>query len=73
MLLLVANVTRWKDLGFELHDKLLYLSRTMGHRHVSSTYGYFNLSPALADKIKSLTKESFNNLLPKLQDYEQEK
>jgi hypothetical protein len=45
----------------------------MGHRHVSSTYGYFNLSPALADKIKSLTEESFNNLLPKLPDYEQEK
>lgn len=69
----VVNVTRWKDLGFELHDKLLYLSRTMGHRHVSSTYGYFNLSPTLADKIKSLTEESFNNLLPKLPDYEQEK
>lgn len=68
----VANVTRWKQIGFELHDKLLYLSRTMGHRHVSSTYGYFNLSPALADKIKSLTEESFNNLLPKLPDYEQE-
>jgi len=69
----VVNVTRWKDLGFELHDKLLYLSRTMGHRHVRSTYKYFNLSPALADKIKSLTEESFNNLLPKLPDYEQEK
>jgi integrase len=68
----VANVTRWKGLGFELHDKLLYLSRTMGHRHIRSTYGYFNLSPALADKIKSLTEESFNNLLPKLPDYEQE-
>ncbi|MBI9064927.1 MAG: tyrosine-type recombinase/integrase [Marinilabiliaceae bacterium] len=69
----VLNITRWKELGFEIHDKLLYLSRTMGHRHVSSTYGYFNLSPALADKLKSLTEESFNNLLPKLHDYEQEK
>jgi integrase len=68
----VANVTRWKGLGFELHDKLLYLSRTMGHRHIESTYGYFNLSPALADKIKSQTEESFNNLLPKIIDYEQE-
>jgi integrase len=64
----VANVTRWKNVGFELHDKLLYLSRTMGHRHVRSTYGYFNLSPGLADKIKTLTEESFNNLLPKLSD-----
>jgi hypothetical protein len=40
----------------------------MGHRNVRSTYGYFNLSPALADKIKTLTEESFNNLLPKLSD-----
>ena len=68
----VANVTRWKELGFGIHDKLLYLSRTMGHRRISSTYGYFNLSPALADKIKSLTEASFNSLLPKLSDYEQE-
>lgn len=66
----VVNVTRWKELGFELHDKFLYLSRTMGHRHVRSTYGYFNLSPALADKIRIQTEESFNNLLPQLPDYE---
>ena len=70
----VANVTKWKGVGFELHDKLLHLSRTMGHRSVSSTYGYFNLSPALADKIQTLTEESFNSLLPKLSDHdEQEK
>lgn len=70
----VTNVTKWKNVGFELHDKLLYLSRTMGHRHVRSTYGYFNLSPVLADKIKTLTEESFNSLLPKLPQYdEQEK
>ena len=68
----VANVARWKELGFGIHDKLLYLSRTMGHRHISSTYGYFNLSPTLTDKIKNLTEASFNNLLPKLPDYEQE-
>ena len=66
----VANVTRWNELGFVIHDKLLYLSRTMGHRHISSTFGYFNLSPTLADKIKNLTEASFNNLLPKLPDYE---
>ena len=70
----VTNVTGWKDNGFEVNDKLLYLSRTMGHRSVNSTCGYFHLTPVLADKIKTLTEESFNNLLPKLSDYdEQEK
>ena len=70
----VTNVTGWKDTGFEVNDKLLYLSRTMGHRYISSTCGYFHLTPVLADKIKTLTEESFNSLLPKLSDYyEQEK
>jgi len=68
----VANVTRWKGIGFEFHDKLLYLSRTMGHRQVRSTCKYFNLTPALADKIKNLTEESFNNLLPELSEYEEQ-
>ena len=70
----IINVTGWKDTGFEINDKLLYLSRTMGHRCINSTCGYFHLTPALADKMKTLTEESFNNLLPKLSDYyEQEK
>ncbi len=68
----VANITRWKGLGYSIHDKLLCLSRTMGHRSLSSTYWYFNLSPGLADKIKQCSEESFNSLLPKLENYEEE-
>lgn len=67
----VKNVTRWKGLGYEIHQKLLYLSRSMGHRELSSTYGYFNLTPNLADKIRSCCEDSFNSLLPKLPDYGQ--
>ena len=67
----VRNVTRWKGLGYEIHQKLLYLSRSMGHRELSSTYGYFNLTPNLTDKIRSCCEESFNSLLPNLPDYEQ--
>ena len=68
----VVNITGWKGLGYGIHGKLLYLSRTMGHRSLSSTYWYFNLSPVLADKIKQCSEESFNSLLPKLDDYEKE-
>jgi integrase len=67
----VRNVTRWKGLGYEIHQKLLYLSRSMGHRELSSTYGYFNLTPNLADKIRSCCEDSFNSLLPNLPDYGQ--
>lgn len=65
------NITGWKSLGYGIHDKLLYLSRTMGHRTIASTYWYFNLSPGLADKIKQCS-EDFNSLLPKLENYEEE-
>lgn len=68
----VQNVTRWKGLGYEIHQKLLYLSSSMGHRELSSTYGYFNLTPNLADKIRSCCEDSFNSLLPNLPDYGQE-
>ncbi|MCI6338039.1 MAG: tyrosine-type recombinase/integrase [Prevotella sp.] len=68
----VANITGWKGLGYGIHDKLLYLSRTMGHRTLSSTCWYFNLSPGLADKIRQCSEESFNSLLPKIEDYEDE-
>ena len=68
----VVNITGWKGLGYGVHDKLLYLSRTMGHRSLSSTYWYFNLSPGLADKIRQCSEESFNGLLPKLDGYEEE-
>lgn len=68
----VVNITGWKGLGYGVHDKLLYLSRTMGHRSLSSTYWYFNLPPGLADKIRQCSEESFNGLLPKLDGYEEE-
>ena len=67
----VRNVTKWKGLGYEIHQKLLFLSRSMGHRELSSTYGYFNLTPNLTDKIRSCCEESFNSLLPNLPDYGQ--
>ncbi len=69
----VQNVTKWRGLGYDIHQKLLFLSRSMGHRDLSSTYGYFNLTPNLTEKIRSCCEESFNSLLPNLPDYEQEK
>jgi integrase len=66
----VTNITKWANIGFELHENLIYLSRTMGHRNLQSTYGYFNITPVLADKIKALTESSFNELLPKISNHE---
>ena len=66
----VSNIIRWEGIGYTIHDKLLHLSRTMGHRSTSNTYWYFNLTPDLADKIRKCSEQDFNNLLPKLENYE---
>lgn len=65
----VTNITKWENHGYELSGKLLFLSRSMGHKSIQSTFGYFHITPMLTDKLKKNTGNSFNNLLPKLQDY----
>lgn len=35
----VANITKWENHGYELSGKLLFLSRSMGHKNIKSTYG----------------------------------
>lgn len=68
----VTNITKWENHGYELSGKLLFLSRSMGHKSIQSTYGYFHLTPMLTDKLKRNTENSFNNLLPQLPAYENE-
>lgn len=68
----VTNITKWENHGYELSGKLLFLSRSMGHKSIQSTYGYFHLTPMLTDKLKRNTENSFNNVLPQLPDHEDE-
>ena len=65
----VANITKWEDHGYELSGKLLFLSRSMGHKSIQSTYGYFHLTPMLADKLKRNTETGFNNVLPQFTNH----
>lgn len=67
----VINISKWENHGFELSGKLLYLSRSMGHRDINSTFGYFHLTPMLADKLRGNTSGSFNELCPPLPDHEE--
>ncbi len=66
----VTNITKWENHGYELSGKLLFLSRSMGHKSIRSTFGYFHITPMLTEKLKKNTGNSFNNLLPKLPDNE---
>jgi integrase len=66
----VTNITKWENHGYELSGKLLFLSRSMGHKSIQSTYGYFHLTPMLTDKLKRNTESGFNNISPQLSDDE---
>lgn len=61
----VKNITKWGNHGYELSGKLLFLSRSMGHRDIQSTFGYFHLTPMLVDKLKRNTSKGFSELCPK--------
>jgi integrase len=44
----VVNINGWDHCGIEWMDKLLYLSRSMGHRYIQNTLYYYRLVPLFA-------------------------
>jgi integrase len=61
------NINSWADEGFGFNAKLLYLSKSMGHKLLESTKYYYSLVPGLADIIESQTNEG--TVIPEV-DYE---
>ena len=45
----IENINSWTHQGFAIHDKLLVLSKSMGHRQIESTLAYYSLTPAISD------------------------
>jgi site-specific recombinase XerD len=62
----IENINKWVGEGFDFFDKLLYLSRSMGHSELESTKYYYSLVPALGDVLSRLTGNNFNNTIPSL-------
>ena len=67
----VENINQWTNSGFEVHDKLVALSKSMGHSTLTSTMYYYSLVPKLAGIIENLSGESYNNIIPDLPDDEE--
>ena len=65
----VTNINKWKYVGPEWFDKLLYLSRTMGHTTIKATAYYYNLVPLFADQLNELSGSGLTEILPDLTDY----
>lgn len=59
----VENINSWTGVGFGLHDRLLALSKSMGHRDLRSTMGYYHLTPSLADHVLLADEGLYEDLI----------
>lgn len=66
----VTNINRWIDVGFGFDAKLLYLSKSMGHRTVESTKNYYALVPGLAQILEEKTGADFDQIVPEVANAE---
>jgi integrase len=61
------NINGWTDVGFGFDEKLLYLSKSMGHSVLESTRYYYSLVPGLADILEAQTDD---DIIPEVEDHE---
>lgn len=66
----IENINRWTDEGFGFDAKLLYLSKSMGHKTLESTKYYYSLVPGMADILEQQTGMDFESIVPEV-DYEE--
>lgn len=64
-----ANINSWIGLGDGFHDRLVYLSKYMGHSKLESTAYYYSVVPALAGILESKCEEALEDIIPEV-DYE---
>lgn len=64
----INNINKWIGLGFEFDDKLLNLSKSMGHCDIEGTKYYYSLVPALADILEDKTNADFEYIVPEVYD-----
>jgi site-specific recombinase XerD len=67
----ITNINSWIGLGMATHMRFLSLSKSMGHKDIRNTKYYYSLVPGLADIIEDTTGDTFNRIIPNLQDDEE--
>lgn len=66
-----ANINQWAGRGFDFHDRLVYLSKSMGHCTVESTKYYYSIVPGLSDILDAHTKSSSDWMMPEVPENEE--
>lgn len=64
----IENINHWTDQGFGFDAKLLYLSKSMGHKTLESTKYYYSLVPGMADILEEKTGMDFDSIVPEVND-----
>ena len=63
------NISSWDVHGPELGEKMLRLSRTLGHKSISSTYRYFRVSDLLAGRLEEKSDGPLDDIIKKAEEY----
>ena len=66
----IENINRWTEQGFDFFDKLVYLSKSMGHSTIENTRYYYSLVPSMSSLLKDKTEAGFDDIIPEV-DYEE--
>lgn len=65
----VTNINSWDYDNTDWIDKLLYLSRSMGHKKISSTCYYYQLVPSYYKTLAECSGSNLESLLPNLDNF----
>lgn len=64
----VENIMSWENDDERIDEKMLALSKSMGHERVSSTMYYFHLVPRFASMLEELEGEQLNEIWKLIED-----
>ncbi|MCL2312682.1 MAG: integrase, partial [Firmicutes bacterium] len=56
----------WTNVGYDVHDKLLALSKSMGHTSMRHTIYYFSIVDTFGDLIEEYNGKFYNDIIPDL-------
>ena len=62
----VTNINQWVGQGFGFHDRLVSLSKSMGHTTIESTKYYYSIVPGLSEILKEQTQSGSEWMMPEV-------
>lgn len=65
----IENINSWINLGYDQRwDRLVCLSKSMGHSKLKETLYYYSLAPQYANSLKDLSEDNLKEIIPILKD-----